>query len=123
MLFYPSDSQRLKEMSGERRECFCSEIHKIINSNRDINKTMVGFQKWQVFFKVCSCHGKEIDIIYEDHWIFLYNRDAVFLVKQDFKPSHEKLFSWIISCSLQRPLNEVNMSNELSTLDNKLFKA
>lgn len=68
-------------MSGERRECFCLEIHIIINSNRDINKTMVGFQKGQVIFKVCSCHEKEIAIIYEDQWIFLYNRDAVFLVK------------------------------------------
>lgn len=29
ILFYPSDSQRLKEMSGERRECFCSKMHKI----------------------------------------------------------------------------------------------
>lgn len=81
MLFYPSDSQRLKEMSGESRGCFCSEIHMIINLNRDINKTMVGFQKWQVFFRVCSGHEKEIAIIYEDHWIFLYDRDAVFLVK------------------------------------------
>lgn len=71
MLFYPSDSQRLKEMSGESRECFCSEIHMIINSNRDINKTMVGFQKGQVIFKVCSCHEKEIAIIYENLLDFL----------------------------------------------------
>lgn len=51
MLFYPSDSQRLKEMSGESKECFCLEIHKIINSNRDVNKTMVGFQKCAVAMK------------------------------------------------------------------------
>lgn len=47
----------------------------------DSHDYKVGFQKWQVFFKVCSGHEKEIAIIYEDHWIFLYDRDAVFLVK------------------------------------------
>lgn len=63
MLFYPSDSQRLKEMSGDRRECFCSKIHKIKISNRDINKTVIGFRKWQVIVKVCSCHDKIFAVI------------------------------------------------------------
>lgn len=69
---------------------FVRRCTRLKSQNRDINNAMIGFRKWQVIVKVCSCHEKKFAII--TTCAFSYNGDAVLFLKLDFRPSWEKSF-------------------------------